>query len=142
MPPAPLPPELLAADGPLVAHIRATWPHTLAVYAFGSQIQGTAGPESDLDLGVLVAGYADPLQLWDERFALETLAGLPVDLLDLRAASTVMQCQVINTGRLLWGQQPDAALFECFVMREKYDLDIRRRAQMEDILREGTVYGR
>lgn len=142
MSPPPLPPELLAADGPLVSRIRTAWPHTLAIYAFGSQIQGTAGPESDLDLGVLVAGYADPLQLWDVRFELETLAGLPVDLLDLRAASTVMQVQVINTGRLLWGQQPDTALFECFVMREKYDLDIRRRAQMEDILREGTVYGR
>lgn len=33
-------------------------PGMLAVHAFGSRIQGTAGPDSDLDLAVLVAGYA------------------------------------------------------------------------------------
>ena len=38
-------------------------PDLLAVYAFGSQIQGTAGADSDLDLAVLVAGYAAPLTL-------------------------------------------------------------------------------
>ncbi|QXP83899.1 nucleotidyltransferase domain-containing protein [Methylococcus sp. Mc7] len=34
-------------------------PQLLAVYAFGSRIRGDARPDSDLDLAVLVAGYAD-----------------------------------------------------------------------------------
>ena len=37
----------------------------MAVYAFGSQINGTADKSSDLDLAVLVAGYADVIELWD-----------------------------------------------------------------------------
>ena len=52
---------LIASDGPLVQAVRAQFPNTLAIYAFGSQIQGTSRPESDLDLAVLVAGYAAPL---------------------------------------------------------------------------------
>ena len=49
----------------MVAAIRTHLPHAMSIYAFGSQVQGTAGQHSDLDLAVLVAGYADPLILWD-----------------------------------------------------------------------------
>ncbi len=56
---------LLAPDGPVVQKIKATFPAVFAVYAFGSQVQGTAGLQSDLDLAVLVPGYAPPAQLWD-----------------------------------------------------------------------------
>ena len=35
----------------------------MAVYAFGSRIQGTAQAESDLDLAILVEGYVDPVLL-------------------------------------------------------------------------------
>ena len=48
----------LSAQGPVVSAIRAALPQTLAVYAFGSQLAGTAQADSDLDLAVLVAGYA------------------------------------------------------------------------------------
>ncbi len=57
---------ILASDGPVVTAIRAQLDQqVIAIYAFGSQVDGTAGPESDLDLAVLVAGYAEPLTLWD-----------------------------------------------------------------------------
>ena len=84
----------------LVDHLRRHLPALLAVYGFGSRVQGTAGADSDLDLAVLVAGRADVLQLWSLSGDLADLAGCPVDLIDLRAASTVMQYQVITTGQL------------------------------------------
>ena len=58
--------EACQPDGWLVTRLRALFPNALGIYAFGSQIQGTARPDSDLDLAILVAGYADPLTLWDE----------------------------------------------------------------------------
>lgn len=135
-------PALLAADGPVVASLRAQFPSAIAVYAFGSQIQGTAGPQSDLDLAVLVAGYADPLALWELAGKLTDTAGCPVDLLDLRAASTVMQYQVITTGRCLWSAGVQAGLFECFVLSEKTALDTARAPLMADIQASGTIYAR
>lgn len=135
-------PALLAADGPLVASIRTQFPHTMAVYAFGSQIQGTAGPQSDLDLAVLVAGYADPLVLWELAGKLADTVGCPVDLLDLRAASTVMQYQVITTGQRLWSAGLPAGLFECFVLSEKTALDTARAPLMADIHATGRIHGR
>ncbi len=116
-------------------------PGLLAIYAFGSQVQGSAGPESDLDLAVLVAGYADPFTLFSLTSELAELAGCPVDLLDLRAASTVMQYQVITTGERWWARDLQAALFETAILSEKTALDSARAGLLDDIQRRGSVYG-
>jgi uncharacterized protein len=134
--------QLFSSDGPVVTAIRARLPHAMAVYAFGSQVQGTAGGTSDLDLAVLVAGYADPLVLWDLAGPLADIAGCPVDLLDLRAASTVMQYQILTTGQRLWDSGVQVGLFECFVLSEKMDLDAARAPLMADIHATGKIHAR
>ena len=78
-------------------------PNLLAIYAFGSRIQGTAQPESDLDLAVLVAGHAEPVTLWELAGDLTDLAGCPVD----RRLSCCIHCDAIpdhHDGRTLVGQ--------------------------------------
>ena len=117
-------------------------PDLLAIYVFGSRSQGTAGPDSDLDLAVLVAGYADSLALWALSGDLADLAGCPVDLLDLRAASTVMQYQIITTGQRWWAKDAQAALYEAAILSEKTALDTARAGLLGDIHKRGTVYGR
>jgi hypothetical protein len=52
----------------LIALLKHRLPGLLAIYGFGSRIhhQGvTARPDSDLDLAVLLEGYADPVILFD-----------------------------------------------------------------------------
>jgi uncharacterized protein len=114
----------------------------LAVYGFGSRIQGQERVESDLDLAVLVAGYADQEQLWLLAGECEDLAGCPVDLIDLRAASTVMQYQVLTKGERWWALDVRAGLFEAAVLSEKTALDAARAGLLADIHQRGTVYGR
>lgn len=126
----------------IVKALQARLPGMLAIYAFGSRVQGTAGPQSDFDLAVLVAGYADPLALFDAAGALADLAGCPVDLLDLRAASTVMQYRIITTGERWWARDHQAALFEAAILSEKTALDTARAGLLADIAQRGTVYGR
>ena len=132
----------LSADGPVLALARKAFPHLLSLYAFGSRIHGASRDDSDLDLAVLVAGYAPVLKLWDTASELSELLGIPVDLIDLRAASTVMQHQVLTTGRSLWARQPEASLFECFALSEKNHLDEARQALLNDVSTRGQVYGR
>lgn len=136
-----LPDTLLGPDGPLVTAIRARLAHVIAIYAFGSQVAGTAGSDSDLDMAVLVAGYADPLALWDLSGVLADIAACPVDLLDMRAASTVMQYQVLTTGTRLWSVGLEAGLFECYVLSEKTALDAARAPLLADIRASGKVHG-
>ncbi|AEG02570.1 type VII toxin-antitoxin system MntA family adenylyltransferase antitoxin [Methylomonas methanica] len=126
----------------LVAKLRSELHNVLAVYAFGSRIQGVAGADSDLDLAVLVAGYADPQTLWALTGNLADLAGCPVDLLDLRSASTVMQYQIVTQGRRWWARDSQAALYEAAILSEKTELDTARAGLLDDIQKRGSVYGR
>lgn len=126
----------------LVELLRSRLDGLLGIYAFGSRVQGTAGAQSDLDLAVLVQGYADPLMLWELAGEAADIAGCPVDLLDLRNASTVMQQQILLGGERWWAAGEQAGLFECAMLSEKLELDRRREALLRDIEREGRVYGR
>ena len=126
----------------IIHPLRQAFPTALAIYAFGSRVQGTARPDSDLDLAILIESYTPPLQLWDQANLLANQLNDPVDLLDFRAASTVMQHQILTTGQRLWSVEPQASLYECFVMSEKTHLDEARAKLLTDIAQQGAVYGR
>lgn len=125
----------------LIALVQQRLPGLFGVYGFGSRVQGGARPDSDLDMAVLVEGYADPLILWDLAGELADVAGVAVDLLDLRAASTVMQYQIVTRGQRWWARDSQAALYEAVILSQKTDLDAARSGLLEDILRSGQVYG-
>lgn len=127
--------------GSLVDGLRQRFPGLLAIYLFGSQATGQAGPASDVDLAVLLPGKADVLALWQAGEALAQALNRDVDLVDLRAASTVMQHQIITTGRRLWAADAQAALYESFILSEKTALDEARAGVLADIARTGTVHG-
>lgn len=126
----------------LVSTLRARLSNLLAIYMFGSQASGDAGPDSDLDLAVLVTGKLDPLHTWELAGELADIAGCPVDLVDLRAASTVMQYQVISKGICLWSLDVQAGLYECFIVSEKLALDEARAGLIADIRNEGRIHAR
>lgn len=126
----------------LRAHLPAHLPDLLAVYAFGSRVQGSHQAGSDLDLAILVAGKVDPVLLWDLSQQMADDLGYDIDLLDLRAASTVMQYQIICGGKLLWAKNAQAAMYECFILSEKNALDTLRAGLLDDIETQGRVYGR
>jgi predicted nucleotidyltransferase len=134
--------QLLAENGQIVTTIVSALPDTLAIYAFGSRIQDNANFDSDLDLAVLVAGYAGPLELWGLSGTLAELVGCEVDLLDMRTASTVMQYQILTTGIRLWGRELQAGLFESYVLSEKTALDTARASLLADIKQRGNIYAR
>ncbi|MDU8607788.1 type VII toxin-antitoxin system MntA family adenylyltransferase antitoxin [Pseudomonas syringae group sp. 247E2] len=126
----------------LLTHLQSRLPDLLAVYLFGSQATGHANSESDLDLAVLVPGTLDPLDLWRLAGEIADIVNLPVDLIDLRTASTVMKYQIITKGRRLWCKDEAAGIFEAFVLSEKTSLDCARAGLLEDIQKNGVVHGR
>ena len=68
--------------------------------------------------------------------------GRDVDLVDLRAASTVMRHQVLAQGQRLWSAGTEADLFELSTFSEYWDLAIQRRELLADIERRGSIHAR
>lgn len=122
--------------------LRQAIPTLSALYVFGSQVSGLAGKDSDLDLAVLAGEPLDAEKLWDLGSQLASIANCHVDLLDLRAASTVMQYRIITIGQRFWVKDSQPALYECYILSAKTALDEARAGLLQDIQRTGVVYGR
>lgn len=129
----------------LIAVLKQRLPGLLAIYAFGSRIQNqgqAARSDSDLDLAVLLEGYGNPVALFDLSGDLAEISGCPVDLLDIRAASTVMQYQILTQGTAWWRKDVRAGLFEAAMLSEKMGLNEARAGLIQDVTQRGSVYGR
>ena len=119
-------------------------PTLMAAYAFGSYIKDGgqyANAQSDLDLAVLVEGYADPVLLFELAGELADITQCHVDLLDLRAAHTVMQNQILTQGQRLWAKDVRAGLFEAAMLNEKIYFDQSRERLVHDVMERGSIYG-
>ena len=119
--------------------LRQRMPHLMAVYAFGSRVQGTANASSDWDLAVLVQDRADPMLLWDTASDLASLVHAAVDLLDFRAASTVMQYQILTTGERWWVRDAQVAIYEAAVLSQMTALNTARAPLFAHIGASGSV---
>jgi uncharacterized protein len=129
----------------ILSHLHQRFPALMAVYAFGSRVQQHglhAHAQSDLDLAVMVEGYAEPVLLFDVANELADICQCPVDLLDIRAASSVMQSQIWTQGQRWWAKDMRASLFEAAMLNEKLYLDAARQGLLNDIAQRGTIYGR
>ena len=129
---------------PILLLLQQRLPTLMAAYAFGSRIKDAgqyANAESDLDLAVLVEGYAHPVLLFELAGELADIAHCPVDLLDLRAASTVIQSHILTQGQRLWSKDVRAGLFEAAMLNEKIYFDQSRQRLLRDVMGRGSIYG-
>ncbi|MCX7016992.1 MAG: nucleotidyltransferase domain-containing protein [Candidatus Sumerlaeota bacterium] len=86
--------------------------HPVAIYLFGSQADGTATEDSDIDLMVVVPDGEEPLWQVKHR-AWRSMSGIPVPkdlviepLSRFRRRGTVyasMECEILESGVLLYG---------------------------------------
>ena len=121
--------------------MREAVPELLAVYRFGSQAQGAARPESDVDLAFLALRTVSPKAGLALREELSLLLSRDVDLIDLRVASTVLRMQVISTGQCLFSADDrKREQFETMVYSSYARLNEERRGILDDIRARGRVY--
>ena len=108
-------------------------PRVLAVFAFGSQINGYATPRSDVDLAIL---FEDDVPL-KEQLALQVKIaeslGKDIDLVSINDAPLLLRHRILQ-GRLLFERKPVA-------VANLIEDTLRRYRDFAPRLREGrTVY--
>lgn len=116
-----------------------------SVYLFGSRVDGTAAPNSDYDLDVLLRKY-DPTK-HNALFAstlevdLQTVTDAKVDILLLQRASIILRFTIIKEGKVIYCVDEDFRTdFEDVVIRDYLDfkpfLDMYYR-EMQEAIQEG-----
>lgn len=127
----------------LIPLIQKVVPEARAVYQFGSSGTGATHAESDLDLAILPAEPLTPQDRWDLEQDLSIAVHRDVDLVDLRAASTVMRMQIVSTGTILFESDRAARqAFEVHTYSAYALLNEERAGILSDIRERGRVYGR
>ena len=127
-------PRHLEPIADVVRGVAVTDPRIVAVYLFGSQADGSATPESDVDLGVLFSprvGIMDRVRL-EARFA-EAL-DKEVDLVDVGACNAFLAFAVISGERLYCTDEDAGDEFDLYVMRRAGDLEPFERERRRMLL--------
>ncbi len=130
-------------DDAATALLTESVPGIIAIYRFGSSVTGHSRPDSDIDLAILADRRLDPHVRFDLQDRLSAALRRPVDLVDLRSATTVMASQVVTTGVVVHDGDPVLrGVFEDYVYGAYARLNEERRGILERVAAEGTVYGR
>lgn len=128
-----------------IDRIRTSFPSAQAIYIFGSVALNEDTESSDMDIGLLLphahAARADSLRYSDLRFELEEVVGRPVDLVNLRRVSIVLQKEVLATGDRIYTRDRRAAEeYEMLVLSLYGKLNEERREILEEFARTGRAY--
>jgi predicted nucleotidyltransferase len=121
------------------------YPHTQAIYLFGTYGTEYERPESDVDIALLLPPLGSEktgsLVMGDLHTALETLLNKEVDLINLRRASTVLRKEVIAADRRIYtGDEYAAEEFEMLTLSLYQKLNEERTGIVEDALAGGRFY--
>jgi predicted nucleotidyltransferase len=76
------------------------------LWLYGSEAQGMAREDSDVDLGALFRRRLTALEIFETRAELAEILHREIDLVDLDQASPILCMQVLRYGRLLVDRNP------------------------------------
>lgn len=122
--------------------IRDYLPDVEGIYLFGSQANGNASKDSDIDLAVLCPHALSTENRWDLAQTLAIILNKNIDLIDLRQTNTIMQWQIIHTGERIFSKDDSKiAFFETYVLSDYIRLTELRQGIIDDIKKRGNIYG-
>jgi len=129
----------------LIQKVLIRFPAVQALYLFGSSVNGGEHSRSDVDVAILLApeeaAQAGSMVLSDLRFDLEDELGKTVDLINLRAASTVFQKEIVIKGKRIYtGDGHAAEDFETLTISLYQKLNEERREILDEFRKTGRAY--
>lgn len=112
-------------------------PEIVAGYVYGSYARGDSGPQSDLDLAVLLPPGSSLIDKLALMAALSRRVHRDVDVVNLREAGLDLTREVLRDGHKLFDRDQDQTLaWEAEQMTDYSDFNRRRAALLDMYLRE------
>ena len=123
--------------------VQIHFPEVQAIYLFGSEAAGDAWSNSDVDIALLLPHDCAKHQNLTSskcRFELEKALGRPVDLLNARQVSTVMQKEIISGDCIFCTDQNALDEFEMLTLSYYQKLNEERAGILEAFRETGRAY--
>lgn len=115
-----------------LAEVFGRYPQVQAVYMFGSQASGMAGPESDLDLAIVPEGASLKEKKLDILTELARLGYCDVDLVFLNEDDLVLAYEAVRQNRLIYAAPGfDRGATYSRIVRKYLDFEPYLRVQRE-----------
>lgn len=125
----------------ILATIGSTGLNFKGVYLFGSQANGSARPNSDIDIAVLQHKGFTSMELWDLYNAFVPF-DIKVDIVDLFKANIIMQNEITSLGTLIFtNDQYYCDVFENKTKTMYEDFTIMSKDLYDGIIKTKSVYG-
>jgi len=128
----------------LTQSLQQVLPKSRAAWVFGSISRGEARADSDIDVAVMFDASVT-VNAWQLREQAQVLAsqwGREVDLVNIRDASPVLQCEIIQANQRLFAKDAEQAdNFELFAMSQYRDYNERFAPEFARLATTGKVYG-
>lgn len=81
----------------------------LGIYLFGSYVDNSMRPESDIDIAFLTSANISKVEKWRIQESLASELGRNIDLVDLNEASVILRTEIIEKGKRIY----TANVFAC-----------------------------
>lgn len=132
----------MPSEKSLTQAVLQVMPRLKLLYLFGSFATETETSESDIDLAFYSEEALEPEAVYDLAQTLAVSLRRDVDLVNLAYAPTVLQMQIVNSGRLLFCEDKAFAdAFEGRILSMYLRFQEERKAILSEIQRRGSVYG-
>ncbi len=113
----------------------------IAVYLFGSFVNGNFNRDSDIDIAFITKDKPDSLLLFELANELSALINRDVHLIDFKTVTTILKIQVLKKNKLIYCSDDSERLFiEMNTLSEYEKLNEERSPVLKEKLGDG--YGR
>lgn len=125
----------------IITYLKTEYKDLIAIYLFGSFGSAFENKSSDIDIAILLTKKIKRTSLWEISQKIASAVNREIDLIDLLQANTVLQKQIITSGKLLYCKdKTKCAKFETTVLSSYLDLNGFRKDILADITKRGEVF--
>lgn len=86
----------------IIENLQDKIPELVGIYIFGSYADNSATKESDIDIAFLSYKRITAVEKWKIQEELASILNNDVDLIDLKAATTIFRAEIIDKGNLIF----------------------------------------
>jgi predicted nucleotidyltransferase len=112
------------------------------IYLFGSYAKGHIRPDSDVDIAFLSDEEQNDYLIFSAAQGLADIIKRDIHLIDLKRATTVLQMQVVGTGKVIFCDNDiKRANFEMLTMKKYARLNEERQIILDGVKERGNIFG-